>query len=380
MDVTGARGTANVSADQRRIDMADRIDLLEPEWGPLTIISKRIRKRRTGNPLFKWMEDDSEARYDSVVGAQTNVEVTIEVADGTKFEQHEIVKNTATGELFRVTGVAGNVLTVVRGVGGGNLAMANGDELLIMGTLQPEGDTSKAARSDNPNTLSNYTGIFREPFEATETWRHSDNQVAPMDWAHQANKKGIEHRKDIEYHLIHGKPWEDLTGSQPRRGTGGVLHFITTNVTDAAGTLTETEFFTFLRSVSRYGSGRKLLLGSGLVLQVLNQFAQGKLETRQGESTYGLRVTRYQSAVGGSVDVVTHWLLEGNKYGGYGIVLDADELAYRYLSNSEGSRDTHIERDRQANDADTKKDEYLTEAGLQVGQEKKHGLLVGVTG
>jgi hypothetical protein len=65
----------------------------------------------------------------------------------------------------------------------------------------------------------------------------------------------------------------------------------------------------------------RTFFASALVLGVFNNFAQGKLQLRQGEDTYGLAVTHYVSPFG-RLDAVYHPLLEGTTYGGYGLALD----------------------------------------------------------
>lgn len=381
-DVTGARGTGNISADTREIDMGQRITLLEPESAPLTVLTKRIRTIRAIDPQFNWLEDAREPRFDAInAGAGYDTDDTeLTVDNGSYFAEHQLVKNTRTTEIFRVVSVAGNVLSVIRGVGnsGTGVAMNDNDELVILSTAQPEGDTSRDARTSNPTKVTNYTQIFRNSWEVTGTLRASTPKVQPKDWNHQAHKVGIEHALDIEYALLFGKADENLTGGQPRRTTGGVLDFVTTNSQDAGGAFTEAELATFMRTNFRYGSRRKVMLAAPLVVSVMNAFAQGKLETRQGESTFGLAVMKYVSPFG-TIDMVTHWLLEGTIYGGYGILLDLDELAWRPLSNEDEHRDTKVRKEIQENDRDGRKDEYLTEGGLQVGHEQKHGLLTGVT-
>jgi hypothetical protein len=378
--VTGQRDTLNISQDQRKIDMAASISLLEPDAQPLAVLSRRAGKAKAVNPLFKWMEDTSEARLDSTTTTQTSGSTTIAVANGAYFAEHYIAQITRTGENFRVTAVSGNNLTVVRGVGSTAAAINNADEIYILGIAQPEGDDNRPPRSSNPSTVQNYTQIFREPWSLTETARSSDNQVTPHDWNHQANKHGIEHAKDIELNLLFGGAAEDTSSSHPRRTTKGAVKFIVTNVTAAGGTLTETTFGTFTRTLFRYGGRNKVLLASPLLTSVLNAFAQGKLQIRQGETTYGLAVMNYVSPFG-TLGVVTHNLLQGTKYGGYGVALEFDEIKYRYLDGGVGdARDTHILTNRQGNSTDGRLDEYLTECGLQFGSESKHGLLTGVTG
>jgi hypothetical protein len=64
----------------------------------------------------------------------------------------------------------------------------------------------------------------------------------------------------------------------------------------------------------------------------------------------------------------------GNQYGGIGVVVDMDDVTMRPL------RDTVLKPDRQANDEDSIKQEYLTEWSLEIGLEKKHAIISGITG
>jgi hypothetical protein len=110
------------------------------------------------------------------------------------------------------------------------------------------------------------------------------------------------------------------------------------------------------------------------LLSVVNGWAMGKLETRQGESTFGLNVTKYVTPFG-VYNIVLEPLFEGAVYGGYGVVLDVDNIRYRPLKG----RDTKLETNIQSNDADERQDQYITEAGLEVRLPKTHAVLTGVT-
>lgn len=379
--VTGQRGTTNIEQTQRRIDMAQEILLLEPDAAPLTVITKNINKKATVNPKFQWLEDELDPRFDRINnGAGYALGATSLVVDnGAYFEVQQIIYVPRTKESMRVTAVATNTLTVVRGVGSTAVALVDNDELLIANTAQPEGDVSRTARTRNPTPVFNYTQIFRMPWDATGTDLHSEYE-AEDDWDHQAAKKGIEHKKDIEYALMTGHPSEDTSSGQARRTTGGFQHFVSTNTTDAGGTLTEAEFFTFLRPNFRYGAKEKWGLASQLVVDILNSFPRGKLETTQSDKTFGLRVMQYVSPHG-TLNIVTHYLLEGDTLGGQMWVLDTDVVKYRFLSNKKrGARDSAVRTNIQTNDTDGRKDEWLTEAGLQFGAEKRHGYLYGATG
>jgi hypothetical protein len=383
-DVTGARGTGNVSQSQRKIDMAQKVLELEPNAAPLTVLSKMLGKRAAVNPEYSWQQDDLEPRFDAINNGAgySNSATSLVVDNGAYFAQHYLVKVTRTGEVIRVTAVSSNTLTVVRGVGGGAAALNDNDELLIIGVAQPEGDTSRPARSSNPTKVTNYTEIFRTPVEATGTLLSSDQFTTPHDWPRQLNKAGIEHQKDIEYAIWLGAPSEDLTGSQPRRTTGGVLHYADQNHTDAGGAFTEAEFFAALRPVYRYSSDRRVAFGSMLAVDVLNSYPRGNIQVQQAGNpdTYGLQVFKYVSPHG-TLRLITHRLFEGTVYSGYLVVLDMDQITYRFLGGGvEGSRDTHIRQDIQPPDEDGRKSEYLTEGGLEFGQSKAHGVISNITG
>lgn len=381
-DITGARGTLNIEQSRRALDIRPNISLLEPNLQPLAVMAEQVRKEKSISPKFSYFTDDGAPRYDAInngAGYASGI-TSLVVDDGTKFAEHTIFQITRTGENIRVTGVATNTLTVVRGVGGGAAAIVDNDEIVILGSAQSEGDTSKPSRSRLAVKIDNYTQIFRTPFEMTGTLRASQFVTTPHDWPYQAKKAGIEHGKDREYAFLHGKKNEDSSGSQPRRTTGGIVQGIQTNQFDAGGTFTRTEFNTGMRLFSRYTGGKaRLGVASALAVSVLNEYPMSNLQWRQDESTFGINVGRFVTPFG-NLNLVTHWLLEGAKYGGYLLVVDIDELAVRFLSNEQENRDTHIRQNIQAPDADLRKDEYLTEQGMEIGEERRHGVFTGITG
>jgi hypothetical protein len=383
-DVTGYRLTTNVSSDQLAIDMASEIDLLEPSSQPLCVYSRQAGKEATIAPKFNWMTDKSRARYTQInnSGGYNTSATSIVVDSAASIAKWDTLRVTRTGELMRVTDVSTNTLTVVRGVGnsGTGLAINDDDEVLIVASAQPENDLAKTPRSNNPAKITNYTQIFREPFAESGTMQATGNQVNPLDWNLQSKKAGIEHAKDIEYALLFGKKDAATVSGAELRTTGGIIDQIATNQTDAGGTLTEDEWNAFMATVMRYNSSKKALaLGSATAVSALNKFPASKQITRNDETTYGMNVTRFASPFG-AINLVYHPLFEGGKGGGYLLVVDLDEIVYRYLSANGVSRDTKILPNRQEESRDGHMDEYLTEAGNQWGYELRHGLLTGITG
>ena len=96
------------------------------------------------------------------------------------------------------------------------------------------------------------------------------------------------------------------------------------------------------------------------------------------DQTYGIQIYQYLSPHG-EVNLIGHDMFAGSvgtggKWGGYGYLIDLDNVFYRPLQN----RDTRLKMNIQAADQDGEKDEYITEAGLMVIQEQTHGIIKGI--
>jgi hypothetical protein len=375
--ISGSRDTANIQAAKRVVDMANEIALLEPDAAPLTVLMKRAQERvkETINPEFKFLEDELSPRFDAVnySTGYTDGATSVVVDNGSYFRSGHVIRNTDTGEQMLVTGVSTNTLTVTRGWGTtAAAAIADNNTIMIVADASAEGATSATAKTTQEAVKTNYTQIFRTPFEVTGTADASE-QYGGKDIAYLQKKHGIEHKRDMERAFLFGEAKNDVSGSKPIRATAGLNSFITTNRTDASGTLTEAEFETFCRTLFRYGSSKKVLFASPLLVSAINSWALGKLQTVSSEKTYGISVKEYLGGHG-TLYIVKHNLLEQD-YAGYGMAVDTDNVRYRPLRG----RDTKLKMNIQANDSDTRKDEYLTEAGLEVKLEKTHGVLYGVT-
>jgi hypothetical protein len=385
MAVSGARNTGNVLAAQRVIDMASEISLLEPDAAPLTVVTKRLSSKAASDPKFSWLEDARNSDFATVNGDQASTITSLVVTDSSGVPAESLVQVPRTGEIMFVSAVPDSThLTVSRGYSGTTAAaVVDTDPLYLLGVAEDEGSTSQTAMTANPTQVDNYTQIFKKSVEASGSWLSSSNITSTHDWPYQQKKVGIDHLVDIERTFLFGGPSTQSGTDGPRRTTGGVLHYATQNNTAAGGTLSETAWETWLRTLFRYGGTKKTVFASPLVISVLNAYSSAKLVTSVGDTSYGVHVMNMMSPHG-EVTLVKHNLLQGAIYGGYAIAVDFSNgnLAYRFLNGSGpgGSRDTKLYTNRQTPDRDGLKDEWITECGLQIMQPKLHGVLTGVTG
>ena len=389
-DIAGARHTLGIEQTTRERDIRKTIYELDPNNAPLTTISMRLPRKPTHNPLFEWYESNRRQRFDAINnGAGYAAGATALVVDNAnRFAQYDLVKVTRTGEVMQVDAVntGTNTLTVTRGVGASatGVAIVDNDEIIRIGSVEPEGALDKPAVSPNPVQVTNYTHIVRTPFDATGTLRASTTYTDPGDWAYASNHAAQEHKIDWEWIFLTSKKDQrtDANGKAIRT-TNGVLNALTTNITDMGGGMTEAEFFGSFRTAFRYGDPQsKTLFASQIVLEAINTYPRAKLDVIQsdsGKTSYGLDVKRFISPFG-NLTVVQHNLLEGSKYGGNAFILDLSRMARRPLVGNGEDRDTKIRQNIHAPGYDGRKDEILTEQGLEFGQEQAHALITNVTG
>lgn len=375
--------TAHIDRDRRVLDVSKRIAYLEPDETPFTVILMRARKVPATSAEIIWYEDQLGSRWTKVDNAEgyAHDATSIKVADGALFAPNDIVKVPRTGEVMLVTNESNGVLTVIRDFGGTKpqtdptaYNLNHEDWLQLIGNAMVEGSRVPAEKIGQPVKQTNYCQIFRTPFSVSGTVQAERTRTSEQERVRQTRKKGMEHRIDIERALLFGQKREYIDGNEIRRTLGGLTSFIKTNYFDvgstANGELSEKDFELFCEQVFDKGSSQKLLIASGRLITVINEFGRQKLQTVPKKEAYGLRMTRYISAHGDLLIVRSKVLT--NYYSGWGFVVDIDKVEYKPL------RDTILRRNIQPDDEDAIRDEYFTEATLKVENEECHGIIAGV--
>lgn len=367
--------TTTLDRDRRAIDCSKVITQLIPSADPYAVLLMKERKEATDTAEFIWFDDEPVGWWTKASAAADDTATNINVVDGSIFATHDILKVPRTSEVLRVTATNANVLTVVRGYGTTASAAIEAEDWLVrIGNAMEENSNAPASKLNQPQKFTNYTQIVRTTFDESMTSAHEIKRVGGKERTRLRAKKLLEHRLDIARISIWGEKKEDLSSGKPRRMTAGINSFIQTNRKDVGGSLTEAEWENFLEMGFSYGSKTKLFVCSRTVGGAINMIAQNKIITTSGEEIYGIRLPKYRSFHGDVIIAVDRSL--ENAYAGYGFLLDMKNIVYRPLNG----RDTKLHPNIQANDVDGWVDEYLTEFGMMVRQEKTHAVLFGVTG
>lgn len=379
--IQGLRGTGQFTTDFRPKNYRELFTLLEPNGNaPLNALLSMTSSEATDDPEFKNFRDELPARALVADGAATNSATTIAITNnnaGTFAVAGTLIVNSATNEVMRCTADStATSLTVERGIGGGAAAIADGANLFIAGTAYEEGATSPTGISFDASVASNFTQIFRTAFTVTETLRATNLRTGDKE-DEMATKALKLHMQDIERAMFFGKKNEaNGSTSQPTRFTGGLISTIT-NVNDrstASGVMTEDQFDrSLIEDVFAFGSNQKIMFCGAKVAGHLQKFGKDRWQPTVVEGTYGVNLTRYATFAG---DLMVHLHPQFRQVPGMenaAVIIDFPHLKYRFMEG----RDTQLLRDRQSNDMDAVKHEYLTECGLELLQDKTHAYIKG---
>lgn len=387
--VLGMRGTGGWASGQRPTNFREGLLYLYPNSPAiLTMIMGKLKSESVNDPQFtifskglpqmRAMLDDSLTSGD---GSADTVVLPLETsADESCFRAGQVLINERTQEVLWVSSVtdddSGEITVATRGsVGTAATAMLNNDYVLIVGNRNEEGAAVPTSISFNASTTVNYTQIFRTPLILTGTAKETYMRTGDIE--KELKREAVErHAIEMEWAWIFGASHE-ATGSNGHgeRTTGGLLEYVTSNVYDAAGTLTKAGWEGFLEDVFSVpgGESEKLLVCGNKALTALNAMAQayGHISLTPTSDTFGLKLMQYETPYG-TLQMKGHPLLSQNPgFADWGIVIDPRNLRYRPLKN----RDTKFLKDRGSNGADASTHEFLTEAGLEVRHENTHGIL-----
>jgi len=391
--IQGMRGTGQFDADHRPKNYRELYTLLEPNGNaPLNAMLAMGSSSSTNDPEFKNFRDALPERRVTVNTIASVSAASFDIfGDDNKFVvPGTILVSASTGEVMRVTLASPttavintvttptNDLTVVRNVGENQTAqdVAAGDVLFIAGHAASEGDTTPTPISFDASVEYNYTQIFRTAFSVTNTLNATYLRTGNKE-DEQRTKALKLHMSDIERAMIFGKRQEvGGTTSQPLRTTGGLLESISTvkdGTTDYTnGVITEADFdLLLIEEIFKYGSNQKIAFVGPRVANHLQQIGKNRFQPTQVQGTYGVNVTRYQTFAG---DLLVHLHPQFRQLSHMRdsmLVVDFPDLEYRYLEG----RDTSLLENRQNNDEDLVKHEYLTECGLELKQDLTHAYI-----
>ena len=383
--VSGMRDQSTTLAKRVIVDAKDEIGFWDPEAAPLCSILMALRGKRKGTQeRIDWFEKKPYPRLATTSAAVTAGAVTVNVStgEGSRFAANYLCINRRTRELFLVTGVSTDALTVVRAIGGTTgIAMNAGDTIEILHAVAEDGAGIGTLKSVAEENEYNLFEIIRRPFGWTGRQANTA-MYGGKDPATEKRFQAIEHKKDIEAALLFGKR-NARTGSGGRaQNTMGGLEYFTRNlVWDLNGnTPTEAGFVASLEYGMEWGNGGyrngrslKYLFCGPRLMTIAESWVRDRVRYEPLSSKLGLKFLSYTSSHG-EVRIIRHPLLVGPQHGGMAFLLDMNHIRYAYFQG----RDTKLYDNRQANDIDGEQYEWMTDCSMEFMMPQAHMLIKGI--
>ena len=409
------RGIESILTDRRTLDWGDKIMKLAIDVAPFLVLSKAIAKEEAKNQVFISFEDKPFTRWIYVNTAGTMDGTTVDTsfslaaagaggdAGGFLNVGDLIWDKTENGYLWitKVTRGTPDLFAVVKdysGKGTANMKLAT-QSGKTFDTADVTPDTSiTPAQSDvcvkvsntwedgglaaDPMALNleksfNFIQKFKDSYSVDAETMKSELHGEPELKRLQA-RNAVEHLKNAEWQFILGKK-DARVYEGARTGSSGKYIYTTGGLyfsgmaEDVVASLTETAARSFFRAALRPDRGprEKLLVSGGLIVEGIDVWSMGRLVTKEDTKKTGLHIEQYKMA-GGLVDILPHPLLEG-PLEGVAFLLDMSVLKYKVFD------DTKLKTGIQANDAEERLDQYITQIGLKLGLLEHHRMLSGVT-
>ncbi|HPO92086.1 MAG TPA: DUF5309 family protein [Phycisphaerales bacterium] len=387
MAFTG-KATFSAGADLPELveDVSDIVGIVSPyETALLNHLGDA--KRAARSTIHEWIEDTLLPNTDTInqttftPNAQDATSVT--VSNGARFKVGDQVRPDGAREVLFVTGVAGNVLTVVRRYGSTSASnLSNGQKLFILGNAALEGDDRPATQFTTRVRRRNYTQIFTAGVEVSGSMRAARTAGVADEVDFQKQERLRELLRDLENCVINGvAPAATQQGSSTvRRTMNGIIpslatHVYTPNVGPipigagaGANGLTETILNTALRLVWEQSAGKiDTILVSGVQKRRLNEFAATYREYGPTDKRFQTVVSEYESDFGVCKIVTSRWMPADSI-----LLLDSSRIGVLPLMG----RSFHYKP--LASTGDSEVGMVLGEYTLELKNENAHGLIRGL--
>lgn len=185
-----------------------------------------IAKVPVDNTIFYWLEQDMPTPRTTVAEALDDSETGVDVATGTgvSFAIGDAIK--VDNEVMFITGISTDTLTVTRGAAGTTAAShSDGADCIGLGTVLAEGDIG-TQQFRGRDKYSNYTQIWSSQINMTRTQQRIPKYGVPSELGNLVRQVMLSEGINMEQAFLYGVKFQ----SDPRRSTGGLSFYLTTNV------------------------------------------------------------------------------------------------------------------------------------------------------
>jgi hypothetical protein len=363
--------------------------------------------------------------FSTVVG--TPMRVT--VANTDKFRVRDVIwikdipQATTATKLLQIRGIITEIVSAtvlefrpVEAVADIEVTISAGKHVFAIGSAAAEGDRSRTGSTTLPIEIENYTQIHRTSFNFTR-----NALKAGLRWdrtgiyKHKAKENMLRHMELLEKAALFGtrgtsNVTNDNGDTTPERTSGGIRWFLeqyeknsTYNYRDGgsditfsdwtteeekriiqptSGTMTAAQFETLNERIFKYNgnsSNEKLVLCGNKFIKAFQQYVKLDHSVQTGlnpkEEVYGMKIFRWTTPWGDLIFKSHPLFNQSLGLQASAFVLDVGSMKYVHAEDA----DTQCLKNRQNNDEDGRKDEWITECGIELHYPERHFFIDNLT-
>ncbi|WP_145412504.1 DUF5309 family protein [Paenibacillus xylanexedens] len=257
---------------------------------------------------FEWMSDSLNSNRAVAASAAdaSATSITVAEGDGLKFRVNAVA--VAGEEYLKVTAVAGDVITVVRGFDGTTAAaISAGGEIRIVARPQLEGAMPGVDEGHDRYIDYNVTQIIERYAAVSKTQQAVRTYNVDDELNYQVQLRLKELQRELNDWLIYGRRIDGAPGTP--RMTGGLLYFAdkkgAAKENAAGGEITPTLLNNLAEKVYQRGGSVNTILTNTAGARQITKFAKDTIRTERTDTVSGHKIQTFVSdIVGGSVATV----------------------------------------------------------------------------
>lgn len=397
----GMRATSNIATARKQPQFIKSVDINQNVC-PLVALTKKLGKAKVVGraDYFHLQEDGNPIAVSTSTSYNSSVTTIVLTANhGNRVTAGMYLKCLRTGEVLYVNNRSGDTLTVAtRGTWSSVATTAasinSGEELQIIGSAFPEASTAPNGISTEPSIVTNYCQTFR--YSIAASGRDMESNVFGSDeWKRLNNRaaEAIQRQKEMAFLT------NNFLNANDPTVTGGVEYWISTNITNANGSLTESSLADIVRVWMRhnYGETNLVCFAGEMFTATLDGWGRDSLIFRPDDTMLGFEAATWQSSFG-RLKIIRHGLLSqvgsGVPYSdnigsagsftnngsggweGYAFFLNMSNLGEVSWQNRTLRKEPHTETPG----VDGEQDTWLEDCGVFMANEKSHSKVYGISG
>lgn len=326
MSIRGVFASNQGIVGERVGDLSSRV-LMNGYGGtaPLLALSSGMPSKNLKDSSWSWTEDQHVSGNTTCPAGATNVATSVAVADANIWTSNSIVMVESTGEYMLITAIAGNTLTVVRGLAGTTpTAIAAAARIQLIGTAFAEGSGKPDAVAQNGEQYTNLVQIFKNGWAVTGTAKAIDYITGDRLARNKQMAIGY-HAEDIERTFLFGKRTQQVIGGKELRTTNGIISMLqqygglvqSAAYATVAGNMSIAGLQSFVRQIfDRRVKGmanERIAFTSSEVLERIQQMARldSTYDMTVKDTEYGFNITTL-NFLGNKLNMMTHPLMIEN--------------------------------------------------------------------